>query len=116
MSPRPIIDWHGNQREPAAQEVARAEAAAARVRREVAEIREAAGQLADGSPGERAVADFLRTQATLLERAGGTAGDVATLRPHQDTREQPGMLPTAARSALLIARVYHPAGAQGPAR
>ncbi len=66
MSQRPIIDWHGNQRDLDAQEVARAEATAARVRREVAEIREAADRLA-GS-GESAVADFLHTQATLPSR------------------------------------------------
>ena len=102
----PHVDWHGRRREPDAHEVALAEGTAARVRREVAEIRAAAELLAAGTATEAAVADFLRVQATLLERAGGTAESTTTLRPHEDTREESGMLPTAARSALLIARAH----------
>lgn len=102
----PISDWHGNQREATAGETARAEATAVRVLGEVAEIRAAAELLAAGTPVEAAVADFLRVQATLLERAGGSLAYARTLRPDDDTREWSGMLPTAARSALLIARAH----------
>lgn len=84
------VDWHGDEREATAGEVVRAEGIAARIRREVAEIRSAA--------------EFLTAQATMLERAGGTAERANTLRLTEDTREEAGMFPTAARSALLFAR------------
>lgn len=100
----PRADWDGNERPASTMEVARAEGAAARIRREAAEIRAAAEQLGDGNPFEAAVAEFLTAQATLLERCGGTAQHAETLRPDQDTRDAPGVFPTAARSALLIAR------------
>lgn len=106
MSLPPISDWHGNQREATTGETARAEATAARVLAEVAEIRAAADQLAAGTPIEAAVADFLRVQATLLERTGGSLAGTRTMRPDEDTREWAGMLTTAARSALLIARAH----------
>ncbi|MEU1121842.1 MULTISPECIES: hypothetical protein [unclassified Streptomyces] len=76
----------------------------ARIRREVADMRAAADLLAAGAAWEVQTADFLRTTATVLERNGGTAQHAELLRWDQDTREEPGMLPTAARSALLIAR------------
>ncbi|MFD8516616.1 hypothetical protein ACFV27_37430 [Streptomyces antimycoticus] len=98
------VDWDGNERPASGMEVSRAEGTAIRVRREVAEIRAAAEQLATGSPSEVAVADFLAVQATMLERAGSTPQRADSMRPEQDTRENPGTFPTAARSALLIAR------------
>jgi len=100
----PHVDWDGKSRAASDAEVARAESAAARIRSEVAEIRAAAEQLGSDTPFEAAVAEFLSVQATLLERCGGTAQRAETLRPEQDTRDTPGMFPTAARSALLIAR------------
>lgn len=38
----------------------------------------------------------------MLERADGDGVYASALRTEQDTRLEPGMLPTAARSALLI--------------
>lgn len=102
----PRVDWHGNERPASAMEVERAEGTAARIRAEANEIRAAAEQLASGSAFEAQVAEFLTVQATMLERNGGEARYANTLRPDQDTREQRDMLPTAARSALLIARAY----------
>lgn len=100
------IDWHKNERPADAMEVARAEGIAARIRREVAEIREAADYLAAGTDAEVAVAAFLIAQATMLERAGSTPQRADAMRREEDTRENPGTFPTAARSALLIARAY----------
>lgn len=100
----PIVNWHGEKRQATTGEAARAEGTAARIREEVADIRAAAEQLASGSPLQAAVADFLTVQAKILERSGGTADRANGLTSDQDTREEPGMLPTAARSALLIAR------------
>lgn len=100
----PRVDWDGNERPASTMEVARAEETAARIRREAAEIRAAAEQLGDGNPFEAAIAEFLTAQATLLERCGGTPQRAEMLRPDEDTRDAPGMFPTAARSALLIAR------------
>lgn len=100
----PRVDWDGNEREASDAEVARAESTAARIRSEVAEIRAAAEQLSDGNPFETAVAKFLTVHATRLERCGSTAQRAETLRPDEDTRDDPNMFPTAARSALLIAR------------
>ncbi|MFD9721096.1 hypothetical protein [Streptomyces sp. NPDC059076] len=107
MTGLPIrVDWNGNQREATTGEIARAEGTAARIRREVGEMRTAAEQLANGGPVDQAVADFLTVQATLLERSGGTLQRADNLRPEDDTRDQPGMLNNAARSALLIARAH----------
>ncbi|MGW9026831.1 hypothetical protein ACWGQ5_22125 [Streptomyces sp. NPDC055722] len=100
----PRVDWAGNERPASAAEVARAEATAARIRREVAEIRTAVERLTGGSPLNAAVAEFLTVQATLLERHGGTAQRAETLSRYDDTREDPSVFPSAARSALLIAR------------
>ncbi|MEV7897411.1 hypothetical protein [Streptomyces cyaneofuscatus] len=100
----PLTNWHGDERPATGAETALAAGRAARVRREVADIRAAAQQMADGSPVEAEVAAFLTVQAELLERAGGEASSAHYLRPEQDTRQEPGMFPTAARSALLIAR------------
>ncbi|MEU1135097.1 hypothetical protein ABZ383_35470 [Streptomyces sp. NPDC005900] len=100
------VDWHGNERPPSPMEMVRAEGVAARIRREVAEIRTAAEQLAGGNPFDAAVAEFLTVQATVLERAGSTAERAASMRQHEDTLEQPGMFPSQARSALLIARAH----------
>ncbi|MGW2550070.1 hypothetical protein [Streptomyces sp. NPDC001635] len=106
----PRGDWEGNERPASAAEVARAEATAARIRGEVAEIRRAAERLAAGSPFQAAVAEFLSIQATVLERAGSTAERADDLSRSDDTREDPGMFATAARSALLIARAYNGTG------
>ncbi|MEU3399458.1 hypothetical protein [Streptomyces filamentosus] len=100
------VDWNGNERPASTREVYRAESTAARIRREVADIRAAAEQLAAGTPLEAAVADFLTVQATILERAGGTAELADSIRREQDTLEDPGMFPSPARSALLIARAH----------
>ncbi|MFD6149389.1 hypothetical protein [Streptomyces sp. NPDC060243] len=100
------MDWHKNKREASPAEVARAEGTVARVRLEVAEIRAAAEQLSALSPFEKEVADFLTAQALILEREVSQLYLAATMRPESDTLEQAGMLPTAARSALLIARAY----------
>lgn len=100
----PRVDWDGNKREASGAEVARAEGTAARIRREVAEIRAAVERLNGGSPFESSVAEFLSVQANLLERCGGTAQRADSLRLEGDTREVAGLFPTAARSALLIAR------------
>ncbi|MEU1592826.1 hypothetical protein ABZ468_08170 [Streptomyces sp. NPDC005708] len=100
----PRADWEGNERPATAAEVARAEATAARIRREVAEIRTAAERLEGGSPFAVAVAEFLTVQATLLERHGGTAERAESLSRYDDTRDDPDTFPSAARSALLIAR------------
>ncbi|SEB31633.1 hypothetical protein SAMN04490357_0186 [Streptomyces misionensis] len=102
----PRVDWHGNERPASAMEVDRAEGIAARIRREVAEIRTAAEQLAAGSPFEAQVAEFLTVRAEILERAGGTAERATSLGRHDDTLAEPGMFPNPARSALLIARAY----------
>ncbi|MER8199672.1 hypothetical protein ABTY00_37870 [Streptomyces microflavus] len=104
MSLPPRTNWHGDERPASGAETARAEGTAARIRREVAEIRAAADQLKDGGAFETEVTAFSRVQATALERAGGDAVYASALRPEQDTRLETGMLPTAARSALLIAR------------
>jgi hypothetical protein len=88
-------------------EVSRAEGTASRIRREVAEIRLAADDLAAGTDFEVSVSAFLTVQATMLERAGGTSERADSLRPEQDTREDPNTFPTPARSALLIARAHH---------
>ncbi|MEW9521812.1 hypothetical protein [Streptomyces tubercidicus] len=104
----PIVNWRGEQRQPTTGEVARAEGTAARIRQEVADMRAAAEQLAAGSrsPFESAVADFLAVQATMLERAGSTPQRANSLRPEEDTREERDTFPSAARSALLIARAH----------
>lgn len=103
----PRGDMNGNTWPATTREVHRAEATASRIRGEVAEIRTAAGHLAAGTPFEQAVAEFLGVQATVLERAGGTPRRADGLRPDEDTREDPGMFPTAARSALLITRAHN---------
>ncbi|MBP5926662.1 hypothetical protein F3K32_42400 [Streptomyces sp. LBUM 1483] len=103
----PRVDWHGTERPASAMETSRAEGTAIRIRREVAEIRTAAEQLADGSPFEIAVAEFLDAQATMLERAGSTPERANCMRREDDTLDEPGTFPNAARSALLIARAYH---------
>ncbi|BDT39486.1 hypothetical protein [Streptomyces yaizuensis] len=100
------VDSHGNEREASAMEVNRAEGTAIRIRREVAEIRAAAARLAAGTTAEKAVADFLTVQATMLERAGGTPQRADGMRLDDDTVDQPGQFPSPARSALLIARAY----------
>lgn len=115
----PRVDWDGNEREASDAEVARAESTAARISSEVTEIRAAAERLSDGTAFETAVAEFLTVQATLLERSGSTAQRAETLRADGDTRAIPDMFPTAARSALLIARATprvgkgRPSGADG---
>ncbi|MEW1761585.1 hypothetical protein AB0393_34445 [Streptomyces cyaneofuscatus] len=106
MSLPPVTNWHGEERPASYEATARAEVIAARIRREVAEIRAAADQLVGASPAEAEVAVFLTVQAELLERAGGEASSAHHLRPEQDTRQESGMFPTAARSALLIARAH----------
>ncbi|MGW2937859.1 hypothetical protein ACWDA7_40005 [Streptomyces sp. NPDC001156] len=98
------VDRAGNERPASVAEVARPEASAARIRREVAEIRTAVQRLSGGSRLNVAVAEFLAVQATLLERHGGTAQRAETPSRYDDTREDPSMFPSAARSALLIAR------------
>lgn len=98
------VNWEGKVRPASAMEIDRAEGIAARIRREVAEIRAAAEALATRGPFETAVADFLTVQATMLERAGSTPQRADSMRPDEDTREDSDMFPTAARSALLIAR------------
>ncbi|MFM9735187.1 hypothetical protein [Streptomyces niveiscabiei] len=103
----PRTDWHGRTREHTSVETALIEGTARRIRREAEEIRTAAEQLADGTAVEREVAAFLRVQATLLERAGATPDRTAYLRPEENTQAVDGMFPTAARSALLIARAHH---------
>ncbi|MEE6264854.1 hypothetical protein V2E29_04235 [Streptomyces diastatochromogenes] len=100
------VDWGGNERPASAMEMARAEGTATRIRREVAEISFAAGQLAAGNPFEAAVAEFLTTQATMLERAGSSPQRADSMRREEDTLDEPGTFPTAARSALLIARAH----------
>jgi len=101
------VNWDGTQRPASAAEVGRAQGKAARIRREVTEIRTAAEQLAvTGSPFDAEVAAFLTAQATLLERAGGTPGRADSMRKEEDTLHESGTFPTAARSALLIARAH----------
>jgi hypothetical protein len=95
-------------------EVDLAEGTAARIRREVAEIREAADDLAAGTDVEVAVSAFLTVQAELLERHGGTAERADSLSRYDDTVDHPGMFPTAARSALLIARAHHAKSGRAP--
>lgn len=102
----PRVDWHHNERPASAMEIDRAEGTAVRIRGEVAEIREAADDLAAGTNFEVAVAAFLVAQATMLERAGSTPQRADSMRPEEDSREEPGTFPTAARSALLIARAH----------
>ncbi|MBD2829882.1 hypothetical protein ID875_21170 [Streptomyces globisporus] len=104
MSLPPVTNWHGDERVATATETARAAGTAARIRREVAEIRAAAEQLKNDDGFEAEVAAFLTGQALMLERAGGEARYAHTMRPHQDTLEDRDMFPTAARRALLIAR------------
>nr|WP_024127909.1 hypothetical protein [Streptomyces sp. 14R-10]AHF46183.1 hypothetical protein pZL1.18c [Streptomyces sp. 14R-10] len=104
MSLPPRSDWHNNERPATAVENAMAEGRASRVRREVAEIRAAAEQLKGEGRFEAEVAAFLTTRALMLERAGGEARYASTMRPAEDTVEERDMFPTAARSALLIAR------------
>lgn len=99
-------DWERNERPATAADMACAEGTAARIRGEVAEIRTAAERLAAGSPFEAAVGDFLRVQAAVLERNGGTIQQAENLSRGEDTREDPGMLATPARCALLIARAH----------
>ncbi|WP_331756269.1 hypothetical protein OHA04_45215 (plasmid) [Streptomyces sp. NBC_01590] len=98
------VDWDGNVREATAMEVDRAEGTAARIQHEVAEMRAAAEQLSSGGPFEAQVAEFLTVQATMLERAGSTAQRADSMRREEDTVDESGAFPTAARSALLIAR------------
>ena len=85
MTELPIrVDWHGNERPASAMEVTRA----------------------DGTAFEAAVAGFLTVQATMLDRAGGTPERADSMRREDDTLEDPDTFPTAARSALLIARAH----------
>lgn len=100
----PRVDWDGNEQKASDAEVARAGGTAARIRREVAEIRSAVERLNGGSPFESSVAEFLSVQANLLERRGSTPQRADSLRSEGDTREVAGSFPSAARSALLIAR------------
>lgn len=101
------VDWNGNERPASAMEVTRAESTAIRIRREVEEIRAAAGQLtATGGEFEREVAEFLTVQALMLSRAGSTAQRADMMRREEDTLDDPGTFPNPARSALLIARAY----------
>ncbi|MET9436853.1 hypothetical protein [Streptomyces sp. NPDC006551] len=72
----------------------------------MAEIRTAAEQLAGGGPFETAVSEFLAVQATMLERAGGTAQRADSMRREEDTLDEPDTFPSPARSALLIARAH----------
>ena len=104
LSPR--VDRNGNERSASAMEVDRAEGTAARIRCEVAELRTAAERLAARGAFEAAVAEFLTVQAKMLERAGGTAERADSMRREDDTLDAPGMFPSPARSALLIARAH----------
>lgn len=101
------VDWTGKERPASAMEISRAEGIVVRVRREVAEIRAAAEQLAaTSSPFDAEVAEFLTVQANMLERAGGNILAADCMRREDDTLDEPGTFPTPARSALLIARAY----------
>ncbi|MFD8609377.1 hypothetical protein [Streptomyces sp. NPDC059631] len=102
----PRVDWSGNERPASAMEVGRAEGTAARVRREVAEMRAAAEQFATGGPFEAAVAEFLTVRAEMHERAGGTAERADHMDRYDYTADAPGAFPSPARSALLIARAH----------
>ncbi|WP_327270771.1 hypothetical protein OG233_30690 (plasmid) [Streptomyces sp. NBC_01218] len=95
-------------RDPGRGETDHAEATAIRIRAEAAEIHTAAEQLAAADdPFREAVAAYLTVQAVLLERAGGTTA--RAILPDEDTVAQPGVFPSAARSALLIARTHRAA-------
>lgn len=100
------VEWNGKERPASAMEVTLAEGTAVRIRHEVAEIREAADDLAAGTDFEVAVAAFLIAQATMLERAGSTAERADSMRREEDTLDEPGTFPNPARSALLIARAH----------
>ena len=77
-----------------------------RIAGEIVEIREAARLMADqDDPFLTAASEFLSVQARLLHGENETCtGEV--LPWGKDTAEDPDMLPTPARSALLMARAY----------
>ncbi|GAA0611994.1 hypothetical protein [Streptomyces crystallinus] len=101
------VDGDGTERQASARETHRAEGTSARIRGEVAEIRTAADDLAVGTDFDRSLSAFLTVQAELLKRHGATAQHADSLSRNDDTRDDPGMFPTAARSALLISRAHH---------
>lgn len=98
------VDWHGAEVPYTAEENRRQGGRIARVRCEVGEMRTAAAQLRElGGVLRCEVAGFLERQALLLERANEWCS-ATELPERDDTREEPGCMPNAARSALLIAR------------
>ncbi|MEW2493740.1 hypothetical protein AB0942_09355 [Streptomyces nodosus] len=104
------MDWHGAEVPYTAEEDRRQGSRITRVRREVGEMRTAATQLRElGGALRCEVAAFLERQALLLERANEWCS-ATELPERDDTREDPGCMPNAARSALLIARAQLAAG------
>jgi len=113
----PGEDWNGQVVERSPVQRALANSRYKRVVGEVAEIREAAELMThSGDPFHQATSVFLTVQARLLDNENESC--LGTELPwHNDTAETSGMLPSAARSALLIARAYlteHRASSGGP--
>lgn len=101
------VDWQDNEIPHTDADRRRYEQRVARVRKEVAEIRSAAdGIKATGGAFHAEVADFLTSQARMLEGANEVDGGVE-LQPQDDTAERPTWGTTTARRALLIARAWH---------
>ncbi|MFI9064224.1 hypothetical protein ACIGQE_20465 [Streptomyces sp. NPDC053429] len=89
----------------------------ARVRGEVAEIRTAVYDLCEeGGAFLEEVAAFLDREALQLERAEEAGSGSAEPAEQEDTQERDGLVPTAARRTLLIARAFtgaHGTGGRG---
>jgi hypothetical protein len=101
------MDWHDNELPYTRDEVLRHKARLARVRQEVADIRRAAASLRGaGGVFHTEVADFLTTEARVLERANEADGSVE-LAWEDDTRESKDYGATSARRALLLARAWN---------
>lgn len=101
------VDWQDNEIPYTDADRLRYEQRVARVRKEVAEIRSAVeGIKATGGAFHSEVADFLTSEARMLEGANEVDGGVE-LQPQDDTTERPTWGTTTARRALLIARAWH---------
>jgi hypothetical protein len=100
-----MTDWYGNGVERNAVDRALVSARYQRVTGEITDPRQAAGLMDITDPLARETAAFLATQAPLLERENESCIGIE-LSWRTDTRENAEELPSAARSALLIARAY----------
>ncbi|MGW3415605.1 hypothetical protein [Streptomyces sp. NPDC000888] len=101
------VNWEGKEIPYSDWERIRYDQRVTRVRKEVAEIRAAAdGIRTEGGAFHTEVADFLTSEARMLESSNEVDGGVE-LQPQDDTTERPNWGTTTARRALLIAHAWH---------